>query len=290
MLLELWSSMRPRRWAKNIVMLVGLAFGMSLYDPSALLRILWAAAVFCLLSGSGYLINDLVDRKFDRLHPIKRHRALAAGRLSTRLALATALMIAAICVVAAWPLGPRFFIAALGFWLLQVAYSLVLSRLVVLDLFAMAGLLLLRVTAGAWAVPVPVSRWLMVCTMLLGLLLAMGTRRHELLEKVRLGGDGHKPVLCEYSPYLMDQMIAVVTSATLLVYVLYTQSAETLAKFNTRSLVLSTPFVLHGIFRYLYLVHRRQGELSPERLILGDRPFQLTLLGYAICVGVILYF
>lgn len=288
MILEFIRAMRPKRWAKNGVMVAGIAFGLNLTDPDALLRVAGAIFIFCMLSGSSYVINDLFDIRRDRTHPVKSRRAIASGRMPAVPAAVAACIIALASLAGGYFIGQRFFLAAVAFFAIQTAYSAGLSRIVVMDLFAMAATFLLRVVAGAWAVPVPVSQWLLVCTMLLALLMAIGTRRHEL---VVAGEDvkGHNPVLREYNPYLMDQMIAVVTSATLVAYALYTQSAETVEKFGTRQLILSTPFVLYGIFRYLYLIHRREGELSPEKLLLTDRPFQLTLLAYAITCAAILY-
>ncbi len=235
-----------------------------------------AFVAFCALSGVVYLVNDVVDREADRQHPLKRRRPVAAGHLSVRLALASAAVLMAGGLAAAVWLGPAFLGHAVGYIALQIAYSLGLKRQVILDVLAIALGFVIRASAGGAAIDVPVSPWLLVCTILLALFLALAKRRHEI---TLLGEDAtrHRAILGEYTPYLVDQMIAVVTASTLMGYAFYTVSSDTAQRLGTPWLSLTLPFPLYGIFRYLYLVHRRSQGGSPTELLLADRPLLLCV-------------
>jgi 4-hydroxybenzoate polyprenyltransferase len=234
-----------------------------------------------------YLINDVQDREADRLHPLKRRRPIAAGEVSP----AAAMMVAAILAVAAlaggfW-LGSSFGWIGVAYLALFAAYSRVLKHLVILDVLTIAIGFVLRAAAGAAALDVPMSQWLLICTILLALFLGLSKRRHE-LTLLASTAIGHRRILEEYNPYLLDQMIGVVTASTLVAYIIYCTSPETIARFHTTNLVLTTPFPIYGIFRYLYLVHQK-GVGSPSEVLLMDRPLVVCILLWAVTVVAIIY-
>jgi 4-hydroxybenzoate polyprenyltransferase len=247
-----------------------------------------AFAVFCGLSGAIYLLNDVADRDRDRLHPDKRLRPIAAGRLSVAAALAAAAgLVTGGLAVALW-LSPPFALAAVAYVVLLGAYSAWLKHVVIVDVLVVAIGFVLRAAAGALAIGVAISGWLLICTILLALFLALGKRRHEVLT-LEEGAARHRPILAEYSPGLLDQMIAVVTASTVTAYALYTMSPETVAKFQTPLLPATLPFVLYGIFRYLYLLYRRQLGGSPSEIALHDRPLLLNTALWLVVVLLIIY-
>ena len=281
-------SLRPGQWTKNLLVFAGLLFGRKLFDARAVGEALIAFTVFCGLSGIVYLINDIADRESDRNHPLKARRPIASGALPVRTAMLAALVIGIASLIAATLLGRWFAGVALGYVALQALYSGPLKHIVIIDVLTLSIGFVLRAVAGAVAVQVEISHWLLVCTVLLALFIALAKRRHEI---VLLAGDAvsHRPILGEYSPYLLDQMISVVTASTLIAYIFYTVSPETQAKFGTAWLGLTIPFPLYGIFRYLYLVHRREGGGSPADLLLTDRPLLLCVALWALAVAAIIY-
>ena len=286
--LNLLVSLRPGQWTKNLLVFAGLLFGRRLFDVRAVGEAVAAFAVFCALSGVVYLVNDIADRSSDREHPLKARRPIASGALPVTTALVAAIVIGAIALAAAAAMGPRFAGVAAVYLALQVLYSGPLKHIVIIDVLTIAIGFVLRAVAGAVAVNVEISHWLLVCTILLALFIGLAKRRHEIV-LLADGATHHRPILGEYSPYLLDQMIAVVTASTLMAYVFYTISPETQEKFGTPWLGLTIPFPLYGIFRYLYLVHRREGGGSPAELLLTDRPL-LTCVGlWALTVALIIY-
>jgi 4-hydroxybenzoate polyprenyltransferase len=289
-LASLLISLRPEQWTKNLVVFAGLLFGKELFDPTGrpLSLALAAFAIFCALSGVVYLVNDVADREADRRHPIKFRRPIASGALSAGSALAAAVAIAAVALAAAYWLKPAFGGVALSYVATQAAYSWRLKHLVIIDVLTIAFGFVLRAVAGAVIVDVPISHWLLVCTVLLALFLALSKRRHEL---VLLAGGAieHRRILGEYSPYLLDQMIGVVTASTLIAYIFYTISPETVQKFGSDRLGLTIPFPLYGIFRYLYLVHLKEGGGSPTAMLLNDRPLLTCVALWVLAVIVIVY-
>jgi len=286
--LNLLNALRPSQWTKNLLVFAGLLFGMQLFVPSAVVRALAAFAIFCGLSGVVYLVNDIIDRDSDRRHPIKQKRPIASGALSVQAAAVSAIVIGALALTASVALGWTFALVAAAYLGLQALYSSSLKHVVIIDVLTLSFGFVLRAVAGAVAVNVEFSHWLLVCTILLALFIALNKRRHEI---TLLAGDAatHRPILGEYSEYLLDQMIAVVTASTLISYVFYTISPETQEKFGTQWLGLTIPFPLYGIFRYLYLVHRREGGGSPSELLLTDRPLLVCVALWAIAVAVIIY-
>jgi 4-hydroxybenzoate polyprenyltransferase len=281
-------SLRPEQWTKNVVVCAALGFGMQLFDPRALARTVLAFIVFCGLSGVVYLMNDVVDREGDRRHPLKARRPIASGDLSPGAALTAAAIIAAGALGLAFWLGVRFAIVSAVYLALLAAYSKQLKHVVILDVMTLAIGFVLRAVAGAVVINVAISHWLLVCTILLALFLALSKRRHELV-LLADGAAEHRRILGEYSPYLLDQMIGVVTASTLIAYIFYTISPETQQKFQTQWLGLTIPFPLYGIFRYLYLVHRREGGGSPTAMLMNDRPLLVCVALWAIAVVVIIY-
>jgi len=284
----LLQSLRPEQWTKNLFVFAGVLFGGHLLDVSAMVRAIAAFVVFCALSGVVYIFNDLADRTADQQHPLKRLRPIASGRLSPATAMIAATVLGLVSLAAAILLSPMFAVLAATYIVLLVLYSVSLKHLVIIDALTIAAGFVLRAAAGAVAVFVPISHWLLVCTTLLALFLVLSKRRHE-LTLLADGAMTHRPILEEYSPYLLDQMIAVVTASTLVAYSVYSTSAETAERLNTTRLGLTIPFVLYGIFRYLYLVHQKRAGGSPADLLLTDRPLLACVGLWALSVALILY-
>ena len=281
------ASLRPEQWTKNLIVFAALIFGRRLFDPAAVGLSLAAFFVFCALSGVVYLINDINDREADRLHPLKRRRPIAAGELTPAAAAAAAMVIGAAALAAALWINAVFGLIAGAYVALFAAYSRVLKHVVILDVLTIAIGFVLRAAAGAVAIAVPMSQWLLVCTILLALFLGLSKRRHE-LTLLASAATGHRRILEEYNPYLLDQMIGVVTASTLMAYIIYCTSPETTEKFGTSQLVLTTPFPIYGIFRYLYLVHQR-GSGSPSEVLLTDRPLVACIALWGLTVVAIIY-
>ena len=286
--LSLILSLRPGQWTKNLIVFAGLVFSLKLFEPDAILTSIEAFAIFCALSGVVYLINDVMDRDSDRRHPTKSQRPIAAGDLPVSVAMVAAAIIGGLALTAAFTLGWRFGAMAAGYVALQALYSGPLKHVVIIDVLSIAIGFVLRAIAGAVVLNVVISHWLFVCTILLALFMALAKRRHEL---VLLADDAtsHRPILGEYSAYLLDQMIAVVTASTLIAYIFYTISPETEQKFGTSWLGLTIPFPLYGIFRYLYLVHKRELGGSPADMLLNDRPLLACVTFWVLAVVLIIY-
>jgi 4-hydroxybenzoate polyprenyltransferase len=281
-------SLRPGQWSKNLIVFAGLIFGRQLFSPLELEHAAAAFVVFCALSGVIYLVNDVVDRESDRRHPLKARRPIASGALSPIVAVAAAGVITAAALAAAFWLGVPFGLVSVAYVVLMALYSFRLKHVVIMDVLTISIGFVLRAVAGAVVVAVPISQWLLVCTVLLALFLALSKRRHELV-LLASGAVEHRPILGEYSPYLLDQMIGVVTASTLIAYIFYTINPETVQKFQTELLGLTIPFPLYGIFRYLYLVHRKEGGGSPAEMLLTDRPLLACVALWAALVVLIIY-
>lgn len=281
-------ALRPAQWTKNLVIFAALLFGQRLFDAPSVALACQAFVIFCVLSGVVYLINDVVDREADRRHPVKRDRPIASGALSVQAALAAAAVLGVSALTAAFWLRPLFGTLAAAYVALLALYSGPLKHIVIIDVLTIAVGFVIRAAAGAVAIAVPISPWLYVLTVLLALFLALSKRRHEL---VLLAGQatGHRRILEEYSPYLLDQMISVVTASTLVAYAIYTVSPETIERFHTNLLGLTLPFPLYGIFRYLYLVHQKEGGGSPSEMLLTDRPLLMCVALWAIAVALLIY-
>ena len=286
-LIPILASLRPRQWVKNLFVFAGLIFAQKLFTPLAATA-LAAFAVFCALSGAVYLINDVADRDKDRLHPTKRYRPIASGRLSVVVAVPVAVLLVTASLAASVLISWSFAAVAAAYAVLLVLYSVALKHLVIVDVLVVAAGFVLRAVGGAVAIDVEISGWLLICTILIALFLALGKRRHEYLTLAG-GAATHRPILAEYSAELLDQMIAVVTASTVTAYALYTMSPETVAKFHTHLLPATLPFVLYGIFRYLYLLYRRQLGGNPSELFLNDWPLLLNTFLWFLVVLAIIY-
>lgn len=281
-------SLRPEQWTKNLLVFAALLFARRLFDPAAVLHALAAFAIFCGLSGAVYLLNDVSDRESDRQHPVKRHRPIAAGHVSAPTAVAWALVLIALGLSLAFWLEVGFGITVAAYLILQAAYTRVLKHMVILDVMAIAFGFVLRAVAGGLVIGVPISDWLVICTILLALFLGLSKRRHE-LTLLAAGAAGHRRILEEYDPYLLDQMIAVVAAATLVAYIIYCLSPETTARFGTHWLVLTVPFPIYGLFRYLYIVHRKDGGGNPSEMLLTDRPLLSCVGLWGLTVVAVIY-
>jgi 4-hydroxybenzoate polyprenyltransferase len=286
--LSLVLSLRPSQWTKNLIIFGALGFGERLLDGPSVLQAIAAFAIFCALSGVVYLINDIADREADRSHPLKQHRPIASGELPVGVAATAAIVLGSGALGAAYLLRPQFGLIALAYIVLLSLYSGPLKHVVIIDVLTIAIGFVLRAAAGAVAIDVPISHWLYVLTILLALFLVLSKRRHELV-LLADRAPGHRRILEEYSPYLLDQMIAVVTASTIVAYAFYTVSPETIAKFGTDRLGLTLPFPLYGIFRYLYLVHQKEGGGSPSDMLLTDRPLLACVALWALAVALIIY-
>ncbi len=283
-----WESLRPKQWTKNLFIFAGILFSQNIFNFPLLFKVTFAFFIFCLLSGSIYILNDLSDLKQDRRHPDKSHRPIASGRLKISHAVLTLTILIPPLLAASYYLSPSFFLVTLAYFLLQLAYSFLLKRIVILDVFTIACGFVLRVVAGAVVINVEISSWLIICTILLSLFLGLSKRRYEVVE-LEGGAQNHRQVLAEYSSYLLDQMISVVTASTVVAYALYTMSEKTIGKFGTRNLVFTVPFVLYGIFRYLYLIHQKGTGGKPEDILVTDKPLMIDIILWAITAGIILY-
>ena len=284
----LLASLRPEQWTKNLLVLAGVVFGGRLLEPSADASAAAAFGVFCALSGAVYLFNDVADREADRNHPLKRERPIASGQLATSTAVVAGVLLAGAGVAVAFAVNMSFGLIAATYVASLLLYSFALKHVVIVDVLMIAAGFDLRAIGGAVAVDVPIGHWLLVCTTLLALFLALSKRRHE-LTLLTEGAAVHRRILEEYSPYLLDQMIGVVTSSTLIAYTMYATSADTAERLGTGKLGLTIPFVLYGIFRYLYLVHQKRGGGSPAAMLLTDRPLLVCVALWAASVIALLY-
>lgn len=291
MLADLLRTMRPRQWLKNGFVFIALFFDRQLDEPTSILYALAAFVLLCLMSGAVYIMNDLGDMENDRQHPRKRTRPLASGRLNPNVATVAAIILAAGSLIAGLLLSFPFGVILLAYLLTQIAYTLWLKHEVLIDVSVVATGFILRIAAGV-AVLEPVQKvqrfspWLYVFGGFLALFLALGKRRHEM---VLLGADAgnHRAILREYNLELLDKLIGIVTTSTLVSYSLYTFLAEGLPE--NHLMMLTIPFVLYGLFRYLYLVHVRHEGGAPEEILLRDRPLQVTVGLWGLIVLIALY-
>lgn len=295
-------AMRPRQWTKNLALFVGIVFAQKLFSFTAFERAGLAFLAFCLASSIIYLLNDLLDLENDRQHPVKRKRPLASGRLPISWAVTTMAVLVLICAsltatiffIPIFPQKDTF--ANLGgsnllftgtittYLLLMVLYSIRLKHIVLLDVFVIASGFVLRILAGALVIPVSISPWLYLVTILLSLFLALNKRRHELV-LLQEDASNHRQILKEYSLPMLDQMITIVTAATFMSYSLYTFQGPT----GNHRLMITIPFVLYGMFRYLYLVYMKMEGGSPEEVLLRDRHMLATVVSCVAIIIVVLY-
>lgn len=279
-------AMRPKQWAKNVLLFAGVVFAGELADAGLVAVAVAGFGIFCALSASAYLLNDVLDAERDRAHPKKMYRPIASGLVPKGLAAGTAVLLAVGGLGASWLVNPSFAAISVGYLALTAGYSTVLKHVLLVDVIALAIGYVLRAAAGALAIDVRISPWLLLCTILVALFIGLTKRRHELL-LLEAGAGEHRRILEEYSGPLLDQMISLVSSSTLIAYALYTFFSGTAR--NTELLIITLPFVVYGLFRYLYLVYRRGEGGSPEDLIFSDPPLLVCLALWGTSVLALLY-
>lgn len=274
-------SMRPEQWTKNVIVFAGLFFARKFTDPATVFSTCEIFAIFCVISSASYIVNDVIDRREDAHHPDKCRRPVAQGALGIPAALATSALLAAAGLVWAAALSWKLFILTASFLLLHAVYDVFLKHVTIIDVFAIALAFIIRLLAGVSLNEVGplISSWILLCTFLLALFLALCKRRAE-ISLLQDKSKHHRKSLEGYSISFLDQLITIVAGCSILSYALYALSAETVAKHGTDKLKYTIPFVVYGIFRYLYLVHMKKGGSNPERILIRDVPFLLNMLAY----------
>lgn len=285
----LLQSIRPHQWVKNGFVLVPLLFAQKVFHYPSLLKSLTAFGVFCLLTGAIYLINDLIDLEADRSHPAKKNRPLAAGLISHRLAKVVAGILFLSSILVGFSLGAGFFMVVVIYVAIQIFYNFWLKDIVILDIFCISAGFFLRMVGGAVAIEVVISNWLVICTILISTFLALAKRRHELVFLGETLARNHRKVLSEYDPYLLDQMIGVIAGSTLLSYMLYCVSPDTIEKFQSDHMIYTFPFVLYGILRYLYLIHKKGYGGAPENVLFSDLSLLFSVILWGLFCILIVY-
>ena len=287
----LFSAMRPKQWTKNALVMAGYIFAIGdktqPIDKSMFWDALAATLLFCLLSSAVYLLNDVKDREQDRHHPEKKNRPVASGDLTVKVAMTWSFVLMVLSLAGGYFLSEPFVSVLVAYLALQIAYTLLLKRVSLVDIFVIATGFVLRALGGALVVGVEFSPWLLLCTLLLALFLALCKRRHEKVVLSDVEGDS-RPALDGYDEKLLDQLIAIVSSATIVCYSLYTLWPDTIEKFNSDKMSFTIPFVLFGIFRYLDLVYRHRKGDKPEQILLTDGPLLVNILLYGVTVLIIL--
>jgi len=280
--------MRPKQWIKNSVIFAALVFSHTLAEPSHLLRSVGAFLLFCAVSSAVYILNDIIDLKNDLAHPTKSRRPIAAGEISRGAAGLVGVALAAGALLLSYELSRPFAAMALLYLAINILYSLWLKRVVIVDVMVISSGFVIRAISGGLVIGVDVSAWLILCTVLMSLFLGFTKRRQELAQ-LEVQAVSHRAILKEYSVAFLDQMISIVTAATVVAYFLYTLAPETRAKLGTPYLPLTIPFVLYGIFRYLYLVHQKNMGDSPTGALYGDPPLLIDVVLWAAAAVIILY-
>lgn len=277
---------RPSQWTKNLLVFAGLIFAGKVPLFPEVIRSIITFAAFCLISSAIYALNDIYDVDQDRLHPIKKMRPLAAGLLTLASARWFALCLSVSALAVASIVSYKVALVCLGYGLLNLAYSRKLKHIVIIDVMVVAAGFVLRAFVGTVAVSVMISPWLLVCTILLALLLAICKRRCEIAALAK-GAESHRPILSQYSAGLLDQLISTTSAATIMAYSIYTFQSQTGQ--HAPYLMLTIPFVIYGIFRYLYIVYQKGGGGEPERVLLHDRPTLLNIFFWILTSGLIIY-
>ncbi len=285
--LALLRSLRPEQWLKNGFVFAPMVFVGRVADPEAWLRSAAAVVAFSAASSATYLLNDILDRESDRVHPTKCRRPIASGELTVGIAVAAAVLAEVFALALGLTLGRWFLYVLIGYVVLTALYSVSLKELVFVDVLVVAAGFVLRVVGGAVALPVPVSHWLLMCAFLLALYLALGKRRSEL---VLLGGaaGAHRAVLGHYTLDLVDQAISVVLGATVVAYTLYTVAPDTVRRVGSEGLMATVPVVLYGLLRYLYLLHRHELGGNPSRVLLVDRPLLACVVLWVVIAAAVI--
>jgi 4-hydroxybenzoate polyprenyltransferase len=288
LLLGIFKSLRPKQWTKNGFIFAALVFDIKLFQSEPFIKTILGFGLLCLISGTIYLINDLIDINKDRQHPTKKNRPIPSGIVPYKIALLAAGLLTAICLPLSFLLDFYFGVIVLGYWLLQIAYSLVLKNIVIVDVLTIAAGFVLRVAGGVVLVEAErFSPWLYVFTVLLALFLGLGKRRQELV-LLKGKATSTRSILNEYNLPFLDEMTSVVTAGIVMTYAFYTFSAPNLPR--NHLMMLTIPFVIYGIFRYLYVIHLQGNGAAPDEVLLFDRPLQISILLFMLTVVAILYF
>jgi len=287
-LFEYLSLFRIRHYVKNLFLFATLIFSKELFNPESIILSVAGFVLFCLLSSSVYILNDIVDIEEDRNHPIKKNRMLPSGRISVGTAWFWAVIFSLVSLVGSFSLVFEFGLVALAYWIINFGYTYFLKHVVIIDVFLIAAGFWLRILAGAYVIGQVPSQWLIICSFVITVFLGFCKRRHEL---VLLEGNAqnHRKVLEHYSPYFLDQMISALTSVVVISYLLYTISPHSIEFFGTENLIYSFPFVLYGLFRYLYLVHKKEQGGSPTQTLMMDSPLLIDILLWFTTVSMIIY-
>ncbi|MBV9242666.1 MAG: decaprenyl-phosphate phosphoribosyltransferase [Acidobacteria bacterium] len=281
-------TMRPREWSKNLLVFSSLIFSKSLTDPTNLAVTVGGFATFCAASSGVYLFNDLCDLKADREHPVKRNRPIASGQLNLNGARVAAIVLFLAAGVSAWMLNPAFSAVVAVYVITCLGYSLGLKNIVILDVILIASGFVLRAISGAVLINVVASEWLVLCTSMVALLIGFGKRRHE-LTLLEGSAQRHRRSLGDYSVQFLDAVMNICAGAAVLTYALYTKADDTVARVGSHWMLATIPFVVYGVFRYLFLIHRRQAGGDPVQILFRDRPTLLNLLLWITAAGLVIY-
>lgn len=282
-------SLRPKQWIKNTFIFAALFFAKKFFNTDLVILYILGFIYFSMLTSSIYLINDILDKDADKLHPQKKLRPIASGKIPAKNAMLISLILTLSAFTGAFLLSRKFLMICLIYYFLNLFYSIKLKRIVIIDILCIAVGFVLRVLASSVIGDIDISNWIIICTFMLSLFLGFTKRRHELLfleEKA----SSHRPILIEYSTYFLDQMISVVTTSTVVFYILYTVSPATIQKFGTNKLIYTSIFVIYGIFRYLYIAYKKESAGNPTNTLLTDIPLLITVFFWIITSGIIIYF
>ncbi len=280
-------ALRVYQWSKNLLVFAALIFARQLLDPEQVLRSIGAFAAFCMAASATYLFNDIMDIETDRAHPKKRTRPIASGAVSVRAAVLMSLVLFAAALALGWAIRPAFLGALVFYIALTLAYSAFLKHFIIIDVMTVALGFVTRAMAGALALTVAFSNWLVVCTLFLALFLGLSKRRHE-ITLLETDARNHRKVLFHYSVHFLDQLILIAAGGALITYTIYTCSPEVVRSFGTDKLYLTLPFVVYGLFRYLFLVHHRTGGGDPSSTLISDWPLGLNVVLWGLsCAGII---
>ena len=287
---NLFFALRPKQWVKNLFIFLPMVFGGKLFEPVIFLRCVGAFFLFSFTAGAVYLINDLIDIEKDKVHPIKKLRAIASGKISSAQAIVTAAVLIMVSVPLSFLMNTRFGTIVLGYLLLNLIYSKFLKEVVIVDVFCVSLFFLLRLSAGSVVAQVELSHWIIFMIALLALFLGFNKRRQE-INLLSETAEDHRGVLKEYHPYFIDQISSVVTSSIVVVYMLYTVDVRTIKVYGTNHLIYTIPFVYYGIFRYLYILYDKyQGEGDPTRILFADRKMQMNIILWLLTCIAVIYF
>ena len=282
-------AMRAYQWTKNFLIFAALIFAKEAFEFDKVALVLQAFAAFCMAASATYLFNDLMDIEKDRQHPKKRHRPIASGALSPGTAWMMIVLLFTASVVLAYTIRWQFLLATLGYIVLTLSYTLVFKNLIILDVLMLAMGFVVRALAGAVALDVKISPWLVVCTLFLALFLGLSKRRHEvvLLEE---GASSHRAVLYHYSVHYLDQLILIAAGGTIITYTIYTCAPDVIERLHTDKLYITLPFVIYGLFRYLFIVHHKTGGGDPSATLIKDWPLGLTVVLWGLTCAALIYF